>query len=64
MDHTKVSKQDVFYKIFFQSLLTRLTLAGLQRQMGFFMQCAKERLAQSSDCILRGLASCKTPHLV
>lgn len=60
----QVIKQDLLDKIFFLSLFTRLTLAQLKRQMGFFTWCAKEHLAQSSDCVLKGLASCKMPNTV
>lgn len=57
-----VITQDPSDRIPSLSVLTHLTLAQLKRQMGFFTWCAKEHLAQSIDCILGGLASCKIPN--
>lgn len=61
---SQLIQQDPHDKILFLSLLTRLTLAQLEMQMGFLTCCAKRHLAQSRDCILSGSTSCKMHNTV
>ena len=45
-------------------LLIRLTSASTEKADGKLYMCAREHLARSSDCILKGLTSCKIPYTV